>query len=297
MAGLYLTIPTSFTDTTLPVYKNDPMEAAGTLMLIDPTHPMLSWSAGVPAANSYVPNVFRDKAATLLGTTAGATDHRFSGSSLALTERTAKGGLHGIMSPSSTVSTGMRIELPQSILDYMKANATHDYYMSLWTIDTAVQTAGAVVPAGLHSPAVPHGISPGSGQGPGANETNDPSARLLGKFGDTSTGASSSTGPKLRNAAVENVSGWASQYTAYNTGVNSNSTAFNHGAYGPNGWSGTYGKLGARVFLRSYLEDLTVSGRTYATAHAIDRATFDKEVTLPGGRYYGDTYTAPSTIA
>lgn len=47
---------------------------------------------------------------------------------------------------------------------------------------------------------------------------------------------------------------------------------------------------------RAYVEDLTVSGRTYAEVDAIDHALYTKEVLTPGSRYYGDTFTDPATI-
>jgi hypothetical protein len=50
------------------------------------------------------------------------------------------------------------------------------------------------------------------------------------------------------------------------------------------------------VFYRTYLEDLTVSGRTYAEVDALDVALYTKHVLTTGGRYYGDTYTDPATI-
>jgi hypothetical protein len=40
----------------------------------------------------------------------------------------------------------------------------------------------------------------------------------------------------------------------------------------------------------------TVSGRTYEQVAAIDQALYTKEVLTAGGRYYGDTYTNPTTI-
>ena len=52
----------------------------------------------------------------------------------------------------------------------------------------------------------------------------------------------------------------------------------------------------SRAVYRMYIEDLTVSGRTYAQVDAIDYAQFTKDVLTVGGRYYGDTYTDPTTL-
>lgn len=55
-------------------------------------------------------------------------------------------------------------------------------------------------------------------------------------------------------------------------------------------------KAASRVLYRWYLEDLTVSGRTYAEVLAADYALYQQAFGV-GGRYYGDTLpTDPSTI-
>lgn len=69
------------------------------------------------------------------------------------------------------------------------------------------------------------------------------------------------------------------------------------GASNPfNAIGGIRERLSSSIFYRAYIEDLTVSGRTYAEVDAIDYALYTKEVLTPGGRYYGDTYTDPATI-
>ncbi|MCB4842518.1 hypothetical protein LHV18_18025, partial [Providencia rettgeri] len=52
--------------------------------------------------------------------------------------------------------------------------------------------------------------------------------------------------------------------------------------------------LPAWIFYRAYIEDLTVSGRTWDEVNAIDKAMYEKEVISVGGRYFGDTFTAPA---
>jgi hypothetical protein len=49
------------------------------------------------------------------------------------------------------------------------------------------------------------------------------------------------------------------------------------------------------IFYRGYCEDLTVSGRTYADVDALDKALWDAAFAA-GGRFAGDTFTAPSTF-
>jgi len=49
------------------------------------------------------------------------------------------------------------------------------------------------------------------------------------------------------------------------------------------------------IFYRGYCEDLTVSGRSYADVDALDKALWDAAFAA-GGRFAGDTFTAPSTF-
>jgi hypothetical protein len=303
MAGMFLNLPTTFTDTSSPIYLDDPMESAGTLMLLDPQHALTSWAAGVPANNAILPNVFRTKAAALMGVTAAEADpvylhDGYLSGSLGKVERTTKGGLHVIQSTTATAQNkGVLIRFPKAVMDYMKANKTHSYYISNWANDTKAPTGGVVMPTAIHSAANPHALQVAGVQGPGASPANDPTARVLGNYGSSSTGAGAPTGPLFRNGAVSNVTGWADQYTVWGTTVQNNSALFVHGTYGANGYGASLGAEGSRVLYRAYLEDLTVSGRTYAQAHAIDIAAYTNEVLTAGGRYYSDTIpTSPATI-
>jgi hypothetical protein len=100
--------------------------------------------------------------------------------------------------------------------------------------------------------------------------------------------------PLLRNQAV---TGPGTSYTGQPV-TSTRSAIFEVGnLLAPNQGAGKAGPHGVHVFWRGYVEDLTVSGRTYAEADAIDIAEFTKQVLTSGGRYYGDTIvTAPSTI-
>ena len=61
--------------------------------------------------------------------------------------------------------------------------------------------------------------------------------------------------------------------------------------------SSTYAnKLHSWILYRTYVEDLSVSGRTYAEVDALDYALYEKHVLTADGRYYGDTYTDPATL-
>lgn len=66
-------------------------------------------------------------------------------------------------------------------------------------------------------------------------------------------------------------------------------------------WSGTIvggmalNNSPSRIVYRIYVEDLTLSGRTYEQVKAIDDAEFNKAF-AEGGRFYGDTWSDPATL-
>jgi len=52
------------------------------------------------------------------------------------------------------------------------------------------------------------------------------------------------------------------------------------------------------VLYRLYIEDLTVSGRSYADVDALDLLGYQQQVLSPEGRYSADTIlTNPATVA
>ena len=51
----------------------------------------------------------------------------------------------------------------------------------------------------------------------------------------------------------------------------------------------------SRIVYRIYVEDLTLSGRTYEQVKAIDDAEFNKAFAV-GGRFYGDTWSNPAAV-
>jgi len=55
-------------------------------------------------------------------------------------------------------------------------------------------------------------------------------------------------------------------------------------------------KSASGIFYKLYIEDLTVSGRSYEQVDAIDFALYTSAFSA-GGKYYGDSFTDPATIA
>lgn len=272
----------------------DPMESPGSLFLVDPTHPYGSWPAGVPANSAALPNVFAANAAALTGVAATAlTAAVWNATSGAwgtdmLLERSTKGGLHYVQPTTKTIvnGVGVRIAIPQGIYDYMRANPTHQFYVSQWLNRTkAAGTGGGVATAQVSSSTPANGYAFAFGSvpiqaGPTVVGSKNLIATQLGQY-----------------LAAEAVTAFQSVFTGdavYDT-VRSNIFNMSNAGYNVAGHAGQQGGL---IFERGYIEDLTVAGRSYAEALAADTALYNQMVLTAGGDFFGDTFvTSPATVA
>ena len=285
---------TTLTDPDAPRLTNDPiLPNEGALLLLDPTHPAEEWASGVPAHNDLFPNIAYQQAKELVpaGTeeTLGA---RFvigpdfsSGDGSVLLERTGNGGLHTIFSRVNLGTANQYIYVlgGADIDAYVAANKAHSWYTAVWGLITRPVLT---IPSGgwPHSRVDQTGkialfyTRPGSGTlylpndstriggvNEGANTTT-PNTPFFQDIGVT-TGAAATT---LTNRA------WMQNRSF--AGV------------------GNYEAAPSMIFYGFYVEDLTVSGRTYAEVNALVQAKYTADVKTSGGRYYGDTYTAPATL-
>lgn len=285
MSGLKLTIPTKFTDASLPVYKTDPLLVDGSLLLVDPTHPADPWAAGLPVDNQLISNLASEQASSLLVGEVNPTfiNGGFTDSTMGKLERTAKGGIHGIISQAkeasliSTIKGG--IQFPEALWQYVKNNPTHQYYFSTWEKVTRQPVTNKFPVQAIIG---------------GGSTTNNylfvfqNSTRPLSSQADKFLGGKGNiaeTQSKVRNIAVNGVTGDMNVVTTPR-GDSMGWGRFRGAATGYFSW----------VFYRVYMEDLTVSGRTYAEVDAADTALFTEQFAA-GGRYNGDTFTDPATIA
>lgn len=281
---------------TGPKIMSDPMENAGSLMLVEPGHPVSSWS-GVPSNGQALPNLVASSA-DALGIT-GAPSWYFNGltGNKGRVERTAKGGVHGIVSASvapGAAGVGAAVELPVSLVGYLIANPTHHYYYSMIDRQTRMGAStprsrlmvGAGDGVNMHTYWYKSGIRPDfawSNTWIGGHNTN---------------ASSVNTEPVVRAIGVKD---WASSTSNTGGGVPSSPTGITRsmhwGAIGPiNSSSPTSaGNFPSWVFYRLYIEDLTVSGRTFAQALAADQS-LTASLTGPGGRYASDEFTDPATV-
>lgn len=279
---------------------DDEIMSAGSLMLIDPTHPAapssgyVNSTSGAPADGALVPNIAYKPAAALVGGGAGlgslspavGVGSAFTTPNLCKIERSSKGGIHVIAPQPGTYMANrhVRLPMPANVRAYMKANPTNDFFVSIWHRVTRLTTQAGVAShstlgAGLADAFFYFGSRPTAG-----GEVNYPVANRIGTRGALSTGA---VGNTIQNAAWSAVAGTVA--ASYDT----NNYLW---AVGDNYGSGLPGKSFSDIFYRMYIEDLTVSGRTYATVDALDYAAYTREVLTTGGRYYNDTFTDPTTV-
>lgn len=304
--------PGSSFPTTLPKFKVDPIlpSGPGALWLVDATHVAEQWAAGVPANNAVIPNLVSYQANAINGALgvlplAFQTDGLLTGV-FGKVERSTKGGLHVILSRAANsdfLSHSSSKYYTRIVQDTSKSPWTawganiygttgadgswhHSMYLSTWTRITRAQTTGA----NAYTPAeIARGASSGykikfqaETGGLVHYPNNVPQVQqtaLGGAFNAVgATTAVIGTDPTSAADLLLNpfIGGhWPSWN--FNTGVRENAPSF--------------------VFYRSYCEDLTVTGRSFAEVSAIDQALYTKHVLTAGGRYYGDTYTDPATIA
>ncbi|MCF0074487.1 hypothetical protein LZD49_28640 [Dyadobacter sp. CY261] len=294
MAGLLQRLQETVTAPLDKFFPADPTINDGTIWLTDLGN-SLQGISGVPANGAVVNNIAWDIAkrmipsgtqSTLSGNVAQSLD--IVGSK-AFAERTPKGGLHVIISQAVDVDSGndFAITLPSLIKDYLLDNPTHEFFTSVWGHTTRVAT---VNPSGvfycyqnstnfkfaiLQQGMVPNSLYPSNTIGTSA------SANTVGGF-------RKSIGFKGYIA-----SGVAGSPPA--AGSRSNIYfQFKIGSKFP--WATTEtNKAASLILYRLYIEDLTVSGRTYAQADLAD-TNFYNEAFGSGGRFNGDSFTSPSTL-
>lgn len=290
-----IVLDTEITDTTAPkLALVDPIESSGSLLLIEPGHPT---AGAVPAlANGAVmANLFRANALAVVGS-GGVSDMDaevvVSGT---ITDRvrmeyTAKKGIHGYATQVDGVvpaGTGVLVSAKAGLRAFagFKKATGHDIFYSVWQRTTRQAVAQNTI-------LVEHGSAANA-------EQNVIFRKTTIQFGDGSNvalpGASQgadasglgllrrSTGARTANASLDNTANvlgaeWGAPAGSYNNAV----AAFRD-------------DLPSWVLYRFYVEDLTVSGRTYAEVDAIDAALYSAAFGA-GGRYAGDTFTDPATL-
>lgn len=290
--GLKIKLPEPFTDTTLPVLREDSLMNDGSLLLIDFGREATAPRSSVPAHNANLGNLAWQTAAAVIGSGDEASlSAKFENTligvpAMGLVERTAKYGIHVIASQTANDSSNRHagISLPAPVISHIWTNTPgRTFYISVWGRVTRVPTAGttsdgylgSVTSLNFHAFAfyTPPALSPISSSSAFVGSQVTPSSNVVGNYfkavaWDDWTG----TKPTLVNTVGKL---W----------------------FGQQGIVVSFQQNGAAsgVLYRVYAEDLTASGRSYAATVAADRALYDAAFGT-GGRFSGDTFTSPSTI-
>lgn len=305
MAGFKMVLPGSFDDNTLPVLPDDPvMAGTGALVLIDAAHPVAPWAAGVHASGASLPNIALASAKAAIP---GASDAdlkptaTYSGISATANakgklERTGKGGLHVLLTEGTiALSDGYRLLYPAAVMDHIIANPTHAYFASLWgylsrpTNTTLGWSAASFTTTAPSLSELFYSLGNDGTNYPAGGKRTGFRRRPAGSWRPAT--ATVPPQPFLSNIGVSGYTGTAVSTKKWGKAFGIGGNGLENYPY-PGSTSGN----ASGVFYRFYLEDLTISGRTYSAVDALDNALFQRDVIDAGGRYNGDTYTAPSTI-
>ena len=277
----------AFTDTSIQKIPDDPMQKAGTLLLLDFGHSQGAFT-GVPGNGAQIPNVAWRTANDLVAGAPGQaalaipfkTTTAIGSASTPVKERTPKNGLNIIYSQANDIAAAENsFGMPVSVFNYIVANYGHSFFLSIWERPTRNGVPGA--PTGARSFlgyntahylwALKYGADIAAQTLPSAG------ANLLGQ---SFTPGVNTLAPTLIQHGFKNYTGSnAADITRalpyfWGTGSVFNGLHISHSG----------------ILYRFLLEDLTVSGRPYAEAAAQDLALWTAAFS-PGGKFYGDTFT------
>lgn len=296
MTGLKFTVPgADFSGGPLGKLRDDPvLPDAGVLGLWDFSHPLSPVVGNAVSGQAFAPNLALAQARALIGAPADTQELKLyftKGSAFDgvgnIVERTSKGGLHLIAKRTGVTANGsnlayLSLSTPGAgvVNTFVLANPTHDWYVSAWGRVTrpvgATYELGAPVVSsfdqGTYS-LTRFFMRPGS-YGDNVNYPLD--SRRIGWRAE---GLHGQTAPRARfqNIAVSSTTGGITDTRVHQAGANPLDPS--------------------HVLYRFYIEDLTVSGRTYAQVDALDYAEYTKQVLTAGGRYHDDTWSDPATVA
>ena len=281
--GYKMVLPFETTGGNSKILREAKILTAGSLLLIDFTHP-LSQTSQIPTNESTIKNIAYKEAMSIIGTSEANISPSIINTATnngMILEFTAKKGLHGIVSQTNDVSIGndFQIILPSKIRQYIANNISRGFFVSVWDRKTrkALTTTSANFSLG-HSNTTNY-----------INTFQTGGGGMLGTQLGTRSNSNNlnSTDPQLNNAAVNAITG------TFNTNFN-NYNGFKFGsswAYG----SFEVNKACSNILYQLHIIDLQSAGMTYAEADAADLAAFQKAFAV-GGKFYNDTFTDPSVL-
>lgn len=305
---------TSFPTSRPIIKKYDPLETEGSLVLFDVANPAQDFTlAAENSGETEVVNLMAERASDVTGSasylcniTQDRKSEQTGGSDIASSldiEITPKGGIH-VMYPHSLSLTSLEdyfvllstnSSAIQNYIDSVSgaASGNNNIYISTWQRCTR----GAVNGGAYTRPWISYG------------DTNDylfqwkhtsyPDPAGITDYYLSPANWSFKTSPNVGTPLYADFA-VDSPWTV-GDGDGENQPVYwaitGHGPFvtGEGGWvTGSRNTAESRVIYRIYVEDLTVSGRTYAEVSALDRALFTEAFSV-GGVFYGDTWSDPVT--
>lgn len=297
--GLMIRSNVEITDQNAPVIKvYDKILKKGSLVLFDVANQMGNWNSGVPSDGAYITNLARDFIGALI---TASNENSYNGiisksanlfTTKARFERTARGGLHGIVSQVQTINAneGFGLSLPAAAKQYIVNNPGHSYFISVWKRQT--RSIKGLDPVADRNPAF---MSIAAYPGPDVN--------YLAIFSKNGINMANRIGFRGTGAESDQVNDWKGVFNCAGTGwsgtpapdvgsVHAYATEFARPANG----NSTITGHPSFVFYRFYMEDLTVSGRSYSEVDALDQSMFDDAFNGVSGRYRGDSFSSPDSV-
>lgn len=255
-----------FTSPKFPIIRDDKSLNAGSLFMLDPSH-TLSQLSGVPVDSQQLYNVAWKEAKGLIGSGDSDTLRGTFKNGLGahgLFERSAKGGLHGIVSQTTKINQNAKILLPSAVLDYLTANPSRNYAVFFWSRLTRVRTTNDVreyLIAGTPDPLQ-------------NNLINGWFANQLGAQRVSINKPTGWVGTPVGRTLQVGVPAWGSpdSYTHINQKASS-----------------------SFILYRVHIIDVAASGKTFAQLEAEDVALYDS-MFAEGGKFYDDTFASPAVL-
>lgn len=284
---------TVFTDPSLPKLYPDAVMSAGSLYLIDLSHPS-GYDNGslAPVAGTMIPNIAYETAAAILG--AGNRTSLSPVLSISIPspanykiEFSARKGLHALISQANiAASQSVKLALPTALLSYLYNNTGRSYYVSYWSMITRAALTQVTADMGMFQAS-----SAANNLFVFADKETHPLTapqRVGMRAVPALANAPIPVGSVFRNVATLGVSGalpaQGNIWAGWKAGAE------------PSAYSGFEAAKAKSVILyRMYIEDLTLSGRTYAQVDAIDYGLYQAAFAA-GGRFASDTFTNPATM-
>lgn len=290
MNGLAMSVGVNFSRGV--VIKDDPRLNNGSILLVEPAR---DGTGGLPSTwINYAADQFRDR--TGIYAPSVEVVNTLSGHAKCLVERTARGAVHGVMTPDPIGMHATRwaygVVPASTVFEYLFANRNHAFYFGMIGRVTRNATVADITNLALG------GLSPTES--------------------DVVDGATVNRGFGIYQAQSGNVAGapLPTQEHYLNRRVDSNQPYFADIAVtghsmssltpltqarreiftaGERAMSPTRVGWPSHMLYTLWIEDLTASGRTYAECSAEGVALMGRRFS-EGGEYFGDTFTSPGSV-